>query len=48
VVVVGLVFWVLDRGRIISPASSRVEQMELSRLRSAAARSALHPHEAGD
>ena len=48
VVVMGLVFWVLDRGRIISPASSRVEQMELSRLRSAAARSALHPHEAGD
>ena len=48
VVVMGLVFWVFDRGRIISPASSRVEQMELSRLRSAAARSALHPHEAGD
>jgi NADH-quinone oxidoreductase subunit H len=48
VVVMGLVFWVLDRGRIISPASSREEQMELSRLRSAAARSALHPHEAGD
>jgi NADH-quinone oxidoreductase subunit H len=48
VVVMGLVFWVLDRGRIISPASSRVQQMELSRLRSAAARSALHPHEAGD
>jgi NADH-quinone oxidoreductase subunit H len=48
VVVMGLVFWVFDRGRIISPASSRVQQMELSRLRSAAARSALHPHEAGD
>jgi NADH-quinone oxidoreductase subunit H len=48
VVIMGLVFWVLDRGRIISPASSRVEQMELSRLRAAAARSALHPHEAGD
>jgi NADH-quinone oxidoreductase subunit H len=48
VVVMGLVFWVLDRGRIISPASSRVQQMELSRLRDAAARSALHPHEAGD
>ena len=48
VVVMGLVFWVLDRGRIISPASSRVQLMELSRLRAAAARSALHPHEAGD
>jgi NADH-quinone oxidoreductase subunit H len=48
VVIMGLVFWVLDRGRIISPASSRVQQMELSRLRAAAARSALHPHEAGD
>ena len=48
VLVMGLVFWVFDRGRIISPASSRVQQMELSRLRSAAARSALHPHEAGD
>ena len=48
VVVMGLVFWVFDRGRIISPASSRVQQMELSRLRSAAARSALHPLEAGD
>jgi NADH-quinone oxidoreductase subunit H len=48
VVIMGLVFWVLDRGRIISPASSRVQQMELARLRAAAARSALHPHEAGD
>ena len=48
VVIMGLVFWVFDRGRIISPASSRVQQMELSRLRAAAARSALHPHEAGD
>ena len=48
VVVMGLVFWVLDRGRIISPASSRVQTTELARLRTAAARSALHPHEAGD
>lgn len=41
VLVVGLVFWVLDRGRIVSPAYSRVERARIARMRMGAARSDL-------
>jgi NADH-quinone oxidoreductase subunit H len=47
-VIMVLVFWVLDRGRIVSPASSRIRTAELERLRSLSRRSALTPREAGD
>jgi NADH-quinone oxidoreductase subunit H len=48
VVIMVLVFWVLDRGRIVSPASSRIAAPELDRLRTMSRRSALTPREAGD
>ena len=48
VVIMGLVFWVLDRGRIVSPASSRIATTELDKLRTLSRRSALTPREAGD
>ncbi|MFL5562153.1 MAG: NADH-quinone oxidoreductase subunit NuoH [Gemmatimonadaceae bacterium] len=48
VVIMALVFWVLDRGRIVSPASSRIAGSELDRLRTMSRRSALTPREAGD
>ncbi len=41
VVFVVLVFWVLDRGRLVSPAYSRIERLEMARLRSMSARSDL-------
>lgn len=47
-VIMVLVFWVLDRGRIVSPASSRIKTAELERLRTLSRRSALTPREAGD
>ena len=40
-VFVVLVFWVLDRGRIISPAFSRLEREQVSHLRAVADRSDL-------
>ncbi len=40
-VFVVLVFWVLDRGRIVSPAFSRLERDRITRLQTAAARSDL-------
>ena len=48
VVIMGLVFWVLDRGRIVSPATSRIATVELDRLRTLSRRSALAPREAGE
>ncbi|HEX8848448.1 MAG TPA: NADH-quinone oxidoreductase subunit NuoH [Gemmatimonadaceae bacterium] len=48
VVVVFLVFGWLDRGRIVSPASSRISARELERLRTMAHRSTLQPRETGD
>ncbi|HWE42143.1 MAG TPA: NADH-quinone oxidoreductase subunit NuoH [Gemmatimonadaceae bacterium] len=48
VVIMVLVFWVLDRGRIVSPASSRIRTAELERLRTLSRRSPLTPREAGD
>ncbi|MDQ8154345.1 MAG: NADH-quinone oxidoreductase subunit NuoH [Gemmatimonadota bacterium] len=41
VVFVVLVFWVLDRGRIVSPAFSRVERERIAKLRDVSARSDL-------
>jgi hypothetical protein len=41
VVFVVLVFWVLDRGRMVSPAYSRIERLEMARLRTMSARSDL-------
>ena len=46
-VLVVLVFFVLDRGRLVSASSSRIGQAELTRLRESARRSTLSP-EAGD
>jgi hypothetical protein len=40
-VFVVLVFWVLDRGRIISPAFSRLEREQVAHLRAVADRSDL-------
>ncbi len=40
-VFVGLVFWVLDRGRIVSPAFSRIERAEIAHLRAVSERSDL-------
>jgi hypothetical protein len=40
-VFVVLVFWVLDRGRIISPAFSRLEREQVNHLRHVADRSDL-------
>jgi hypothetical protein len=39
VVFVVLVFWVLDRGRIVSPAYSRVERARIAHMRQGAGRS---------
>ena len=47
-VIVVLVFGWLDRGRIVSPASSRISARELARLRTMAHRSTLQPRETGD
>jgi NADH-quinone oxidoreductase subunit H len=41
VVFVVLVFWVLDRGRIVSPAYSRIERERLAKMRLGAERSDL-------
>ena len=41
VVFVVLVFWVLDRGRLISPAYSRLDRVGVNRLRAVAGRSDL-------
>lgn len=41
VVFVVLVFFVLDRGRIVSPAYSRIERLEIAHLRTLSARSDL-------
>ncbi|MEK6612500.1 MAG: NADH-quinone oxidoreductase subunit NuoH [Gemmatimonadota bacterium] len=41
VVFVVVVFWVLDRGRVVSPAYSRIEREEMAHLRTMAARSDL-------
>jgi hypothetical protein len=41
IVLVGLLFVVADRGRLISPASARVRAAELARLRAVRQRSAL-------
>ncbi len=41
VVIVGLLFFVLDRGRVISPASGRASEEELRRLRAVRFRSTL-------
>jgi len=46
-VLLALIFVVLDRGRIISPASTRVRKAELARLRAVSRRSTLTA-EAGD
>ena len=49
VIFVGLVFLVLDRGRIVSPAYSRLDRRNLEKLRRAAIdRSRFTPAEAGD
>ena len=48
IVVVFIVFGWLDRGRIVSPASSRISARELARLRTMAHRSTLTPRETGD
>jgi len=39
VIFVVLVFWVLDRGRIVSPAYSRLERGRIAHMREGAARS---------
>ncbi|OYV73946.1 MAG: NADH-quinone oxidoreductase subunit H [Gemmatimonadetes bacterium 21-71-4] len=41
VVIVGILFFLVDRGRLISPASSRLDQRNVDKLRALAARSAL-------
>ena len=46
-VCVATLLLVLDRGRLLSPAASRIQKAELSRLRAVAARSTLAP-EMGD
>jgi NADH-quinone oxidoreductase subunit H len=44
-----IVFLILDRGRIVSPAYSRLDRRNLDKLRQAAAdRTRYHPAEAGD
>jgi NADH-quinone oxidoreductase subunit H len=49
VIVVVLVFFVLDRGRIVSPAYSRLDRRNLQKLRQAALdRTRFSPAEAGD
>jgi len=48
VALAALVFVMVDRGRIVSPASSRVQATELARLRAVAARRSLAPSESGD
>jgi hypothetical protein len=40
-----LVFVILDRGRIVSPAYSRIPAERLARLRTVRVRPALTPHE---
>ncbi len=42
-VCVGMLLFVLDRGRLVSPAQSRLRTAELSRLRAIASRSTLAP-----
>ncbi len=43
VVLVGILLFLIDRGRIISPASSRLDKRNVDKLRAIAARSALMP-----
>jgi NADH-quinone oxidoreductase subunit H len=43
VVLVGILFFVIDRGRIISPAYSRLDKRNVDKLRAIAARSKLMP-----
>jgi hypothetical protein len=46
IVLVILLFVVLDRGRLVSPAYSRLDRREVTRLRERApARTSLHPEE---
>ena len=44
-VLAALVFVILDRGRIVSPAYSRIEAVQIARLRARSVRSALTPVE---
>ena len=49
IIVVALVFFILDRGRIVSPAYSRLDRRNLQKLRQAALdRARFSPAEAGD
>ena len=49
IVLLVLVFVILDRGRIVSPAYSRLDRRDLEKLRQAAHdRTRFHPAEAGD
>jgi len=47
ILLVVIVFALMDRGRLISPAASRLEQERVARLRAVSRRSTLQPH-AGD
>jgi len=48
IICVGIVFWLMDRGRIISPAYSRLDRRDVDKLRRVAIdRSRLQPAEAG-
>jgi NADH-quinone oxidoreductase subunit H len=44
-IIVTFVFGLLDRGRIVSPATSRIESREIARLRALATRSTLTPRQ---
>ncbi|HEY2376253.1 MAG TPA: NADH-quinone oxidoreductase subunit NuoH [Gemmatimonadaceae bacterium] len=49
ILIVAIVFLILDRGRIVSPAYSRLDRRNLEKLRQAALdRARFHPAEAGD
>ena len=49
IIIVALVFFILDRGRIVSPAYSRLDRRNLQKLRQAALdRARFSPAEAGD
>jgi NADH-quinone oxidoreductase subunit H len=43
IVCMGMIFWVIDRGRLISPAYSRLDKRNIARLRSARYRVRLAP-----
>ena len=44
-IIVTFVFGLLDNGRIVSPATSRIEARQIARLRALATRSTLAPHQ---